>query len=63
MGRGLRKSKGKEYLNVLDFIGDYEKAGKIPLFLGGEAVYAENGDKRTNDLYFSQDRIKKLSYF
>ena len=28
-GRGLRKNWGKEYLNVLDFIGNYEKAGKI----------------------------------
>jgi superfamily II DNA or RNA helicase len=26
LGRGLRKSKGKEYLNVLDFIGNYKKA-------------------------------------
>ena len=28
LGRGLRTYKGKEYLNVLDFIGNYEKAGK-----------------------------------
>lgn len=27
LGRGLRISKGKEFLNVLDFIGNYEKAG------------------------------------
>lgn len=25
LGRGLRISKGKTYLNVLDFIGNYEK--------------------------------------
>lgn len=36
LGRGLRKSRGKEYLNVLDFIGNYEKAGRTPLWLGGE---------------------------
>ena len=24
-----RQSKGKEYLNVLDFIGNYEKAGRV----------------------------------
>ena len=40
LGRGLRKSKGKEYLKVLDFIGNYEKAGRIRSFLsdsvGGE---------------------------
>lgn len=35
LGRGLRTYKGKEYLNVLDFIGNYEKAGKAPLLLGG----------------------------
>jgi superfamily II DNA or RNA helicase len=29
LGRGLRKNKGKEYLNVLDFIGNYEKAGRV----------------------------------
>lgn len=28
LGRGLRTSKGKEYLNVLDFIGNYRFAGK-----------------------------------
>ena len=34
LGRGLRKCKGKEYLNVLDFIGNYEKAGRVRFFLG-----------------------------
>ena len=36
LGRGLRISKGKEYLNVLDFIGNYEKAGRAPLLSGGK---------------------------
>lgn len=35
LGRGLRKSRGKEYLNVLDFIGNYEKAGSAPFLLSG----------------------------
>lgn len=35
LGRGLRTYKGKEYLVVLDFIGNYEKAGKAPFLLGG----------------------------
>lgn len=35
LGRGLRKSEGKEYLNVLDFIGNYKKANLIPFFLTG----------------------------
>lgn len=33
LGRGLRKSKGKEYLNVLDFIGNYLKAGRVRYLL------------------------------
>ena len=33
LGRGLRLSKGKTYLNVLDFIGNYEKAGIGPRLL------------------------------
>ncbi len=35
LGRGLRRNKGKEYLNVLDFIGNYEKAGKTRFLLTG----------------------------
>lgn len=36
LGRGLRKSRDKEYLNVLDFIGNYEKAGRVRYFLTGK---------------------------
>lgn len=36
LGRGLRKSKGKEYLNVLDFIGNYLKAGRVRYLLTGK---------------------------
>ena len=35
LGRGLRKSRCKDYLNVLDFIGNYKKANLIPFFLTG----------------------------
>lgn len=41
LGRGLRKCKGKEYLNVLDFIGNYEKAGNVRKLLSG-AGYSTN---------------------
>ncbi len=41
LGRGLRTSKGKEYLNVLDFIGNYEKAGRAPLLLSGAKTLLE----------------------
>lgn len=36
LGRGLRRCRGKEYLNVLDFIGNYKKAGKAPYLLSGK---------------------------
>lgn len=36
LGRGLRRSKDKDYLNVLDFIGNYEKAGKVRFYLSGK---------------------------
>ena len=36
LGRGLRKSEGKEYLTVLDFIGNYALCGKVPFLLSGQ---------------------------
>lgn len=33
LGRGLRKCRGKEFLIVLDFIGNYEKAGRVRFLL------------------------------
>lgn len=35
LGRGLRTYQGKRYLNVLDFIGNYVKAGKFISLLTG----------------------------
>lgn len=43
LGRGLRTCKGKEYLNVLDFIGNYEKAGRVMLLLGGGNTSGRRG--------------------
>lgn len=34
----MRKSKGKEYLNVLDFIGNYLKAGRVRYLLTGKKL-------------------------
>lgn len=42
LGRGLRKSMGKEFLNVLDFIGNYEKAGRVRFLLTDGATSAES---------------------
>lgn len=36
LGRGLRRHKGKKYLNVLDFIGNYKKADLLPFLLSGK---------------------------
>lgn len=43
LGRGLRKCKGKQYLNVLDFIGNYEKAGKTRYLLRGNSRNVNDG--------------------
>lgn len=42
LGRGLRRSSGKEYLNVLDFIGNYEKAGRVRNLLTGNGNSEKN---------------------
>ena len=44
LGRGLRKAPGKKYLNVLDFIGNYEKAGRVRFFLAGAGGNGTVGD-------------------
>lgn len=48
LGRGLRTYKGKEYVNVLDFIGNYEKAGRAPFLLSGGA---RAGERNAYDYY------------
>ncbi len=39
LGRGLRKSENKEYLTVLDFIGNYSNNYLIPMALYGDSSY------------------------
>jgi superfamily II DNA or RNA helicase len=43
LGRGLRKITGKEYLTVIDFIGNYSNNYLIPMALFGDSSY--NKDK------------------
>ena len=57
LGRGLRSSKGKEYLNVLDFIGNYEKAGRAPLLLSGGKSFTEKTNYNYNDIEYPDDCI------
>lgn len=47
LGRGLRKSEGKEYLTVIDFIGNYNNNYLVPIALYG-------------DRSFNKDTIRKL---
>ncbi|MCQ2737845.1 MAG: DEAD/DEAH box helicase [archaeon] len=39
LGRGLRKFKNKEYVVVLDFIGNYKNNFMIPIALSGDRTY------------------------
>ena len=57
LGRGLRISKGKEHLNVLDFIGNYEKAGRAPLLLSGGKDLGEKSACNYADIEYPDDCI------
>lgn len=57
LGRGLRTYKGKEYLNVLDFIGNYEKAGKSSLLLAGEKSFSGKKAYDYSDIEYPDDCI------
>lgn len=39
LGRGLRKAEGKEYVVILDFIGNYTNNFMIPVALSGDRTY------------------------
>lgn len=39
LGRGLRKTEGKEYVVILDFIGNYKNNFMIPVALSGDRTY------------------------
>ena len=47
LGRGLRKHKNKEFLTVLDFIGNHKKAYLIALALAGNKVIDKDSLKLT----------------
>lgn len=57
LGRGLRISKNKEYLNVLDFIGNYEKAGRAPLLLSGAKALEEKKAHDYSSIEYPDDCI------
>lgn len=45
------------YLNVLDFIGNYEKAGRAPLLLSGGRTFGEKITHDYNDIEYPDDCI------
>ena len=56
LGRGLRKSKDKKYLNVLDFIGNYKKANLVPFLLSGKEYSAvESKNNKQGDYEFPEE--------
>jgi len=46
LGRGLRKNNDKEYLVVLDFIGNYDNNFLIPIALSGDKSYNKDNLRR-----------------
>ena len=46
LGRGLRKAKGKEYVVILDFIGNYRNNFMIPIALSGDLSYNKDNIRR-----------------
>lgn len=46
LGRGLRKCEGKEYVVVLDFIGNYMNNFMIPIALSGDRSYNKDAMRR-----------------
>ncbi|MBS6005976.1 MAG: DEAD/DEAH box helicase family protein [Clostridium baratii] len=62
LGRGLRKAKGKDYVNVLDFIGNFKKAGMIPKLLGGSRVSKARNGENPNSLEYPEDCLVDFDF-
>ena len=46
LGRGLRKFKNKEYVVIIDFIGNYKNNFLIPIALSGDRTYDKDNIRR-----------------
>ena len=46
LGRDLRKAEGKEYVVILDFIGNYNNNFMIPIALSGDRTYNKDNIRR-----------------
>ncbi|WP_194189531.1 DEAD/DEAH box helicase family protein [Clostridium chrysemydis] len=60
LGRGLRKAKGKEYVNVLDFIGNFKKSNIIPKLLGG--VKTKDSKNNPNSFSYPEDCLVDFDF-
>ena len=74
LGRGLRKAEGKEYVVILDFIGNYKNNFMIPIALFGDRSYNKDNIRRylregsrvipgASTIHFDSIRRKLLSFF
>jgi superfamily II DNA or RNA helicase/HKD family nuclease len=72
LGRGLRKSEGKSYVTVIDFIGNYQNNFLVPIALFGDKTYVKDNLRKfvhrpekyivgSSTIYF--DRIVKEKIF
>lgn len=59
LGRGLRKADNKEYLTVIDFIGNYSNNFLVPIALFGDNTY--NKDNLRKLMYTGSDSLPGAS--
>lgn len=50
LGRGLRKFKDKEYVTIIDFIGNYKNNYLIPIALTGDKTHSKDSARDSVDL-------------
>jgi hypothetical protein len=61
LGRGLRKITGKEYLTVIDFIGNYKNNYMIPMALSGNVSRDKNNLRK--DTFDTNFILGTLSHY
>lgn len=63
LGRGLRKYDGKEYLTVLDFIGNYKRAHYLPALLAGDnPLYPQNRGRRVQEIEYPDNCVVHFDF-
>lgn len=64
LGRGLRKYPGKEYLNVLDFLGNYRNVARVPGYLGRNRNISSADNRNISDsqMCYPQDCLVDFDF-